>query len=58
MSGNVRGGDDARVIAEHDVTLKSCEGADVTAGAVLRVQQAVNSQLHGRQIVVSGRLRG
>jgi hypothetical protein len=58
VSGNVRGGDGARVIAEHDVTLKSCEGADVTAGAVLRVQQAVNSQLRGRQIVVSGRLRG
>jgi uncharacterized protein len=58
VSGNVRGGDGARVIAEHDVTLKSCEAAEVTAGAVLRVREAVNSQLHGRQVVVSGRLRG
>ena len=58
VSGNVRGGDDARVIADHDVTIKSCETAEVTAGAVLRVQEAVNSQLRGRQIVVTGRLRG
>jgi uncharacterized protein len=58
VSGNVRGGDDARVIAEHDVTLKSCESAEVTAGAVLRVREAVNSQLQGRQVVVTGRLRG
>lgn len=58
VSGNVRGGDDARVIAEHDVTLKSCESADVTSGATLRVHEAVNSQLHGRQVVVTGRLRG
>ena len=58
VSGNVRGGDDARVVAEHDVTLKSCESADITAGAVLRVQEAVNSQLRGRQVVVTGRLRG
>ncbi len=58
VGGNVRGGDDARVIAEHDATLKSCESAEVTAGGVLRVQEAVNSQLRGRQIVVTGRLRG
>ena len=58
VSGNVRGGDDARVMAEHDVTLKSCESAEVTAGAVLRVKEAVNSQLQGRRVVVAGRLRG
>jgi hypothetical protein len=58
VSGNVRGADDARVVAEHDVTLKSCESADVTAGAVLRVQEAVNSQLRGRHVIVTGRLRG
>jgi hypothetical protein len=58
VSGNVRGGDGARVIAEHDATIKSCESAEVTAGAAVRVQEAVNSQLHGRQVVVSGRLRG
>jgi hypothetical protein len=58
VSGNVRGGDGARVIAEHDVTIKSCESADITSGAVLRVQEAVNSQLQGRRVVVTGRLRG
>jgi hypothetical protein len=58
VSGNVRGGDDARVIAEQDVTLKSCEAAEVTSGALLRVQEAVNSRLHGRQVIVTGRLRG
>jgi hypothetical protein len=58
VSGNVRGGDDARVIAEHDVTIKSCESADVTAGAVLRAHEAVNSQLCGAEVVVTGRLRG
>ncbi len=58
VSGNVRGGDDARVVAEHDVTLKSCESAEVSAGRVLRVQEAVNSRLRGRQVVVTGRLRG
>jgi len=58
VSGSVRGGDDARVIAEHDVTLKSCEAAEVTAGAVLRVQEAVNSQLQARDVRVAGRLRG
>lgn len=58
VSGNVRGGDAARVIAEHDATLKSCENAEVTAGGALRVQEAVNSQLQARQIIVTGRLRG
>jgi len=58
VSGNVRGGDGARVVAEHDVTIKSCESAEVTSGAVLRVQEAVNSQLQGRQVVITGRLRG
>ena len=58
VSGNVRGGDDARVIAEHDATIKSAESAEITAGNVLRVQEAVNSQLRGQQIVVTGRLRG
>lgn len=58
VSGNVRGGDGARVIAEHDATIKSCESADVTAGGVLRVREAVNSELHGREVLVSGRLRG
>jgi hypothetical protein len=46
------------VIAEHDVTVKSCESADVTAGGALRVREAVNSELHGREVLVSGRLRG
>lgn len=58
VSGNVRGGDGARLVGEHDVTIKSCESAEVTAGAVLRVQEAVNSQLQGRRVVVTGRLRG
>jgi hypothetical protein len=58
VSGNVRGGDGARVIAEHDVTIKSCESADLTAGGALRVQEAVNSQLCGAEVVVTGRLRG
>jgi uncharacterized protein (DUF342 family) len=58
VSGNVRGGDDARVVAEHDATIKSAESAEITAGGVLRVQEAVNSQLRGQQIIVSGRLRG
>jgi hypothetical protein len=58
VSGNVRGGDGARVVAERDITLKSCEAAEVTSGAVLRVQEAVNSQLQGRRVVVTGRLRG
>jgi len=58
VSGSVRGGDDARVIAGHDATLKSCEAADVTAFGSLRVQEAVNSQLSGQQVLVTGRLRG
>lgn len=58
VHGNVRGGDGARVVAEQDVTLRSCESAEVTSGRVLRVQEAVNSQLQGRRVVVSGRLRG
>jgi hypothetical protein len=58
VSGNVRGGDGARVVAEHDVTIKSCESAELTAGAALRVQEAVNSRLQGRQVLVTGRLRG
>lgn len=58
VSGNVRGGDGARVVAEHDATIKSCEAAEVTAGAVLRVQEAVNSQLSARQVFVAGRMRG
>jgi uncharacterized protein (DUF342 family) len=58
VSGSVRGGDEGRVIAEHDVTIKSCETADVTAGGALRVQEAVNSRLCGAHVVVTGRLRG
>ena len=58
VSGNVRGGDGACVVAEHDVTIKSCESADVTAGGALRVREAVNSQLQGHEVLVSGRLRG
>jgi hypothetical protein len=58
VSANVRGGDGARVIAEHDVTLKSCENAEVAAGGTLRVQEAVNSQLHGQHVVVARRMRG
>jgi uncharacterized protein (DUF342 family) len=58
VSGSVRGGDDAQVVAEHDVTIRSGEAAEVTAGAVLRVQEAVNSQLRARQVIVTGRLRG
>lgn len=58
VSGSVRGGDDGRVVAVHDATIKSCENADVTAGGTLRVQEAVNSELAGGQIIVTGRLRG
>ncbi|HXK20218.1 MAG TPA: FapA family protein [Polyangiaceae bacterium] len=58
VSGSVRGGDAARVVAAHDVTINSCEAADVSAGGVLRVQDAVNSQLSGQYVVVTGRLRG
>ena len=58
VSGSVRGGDDSRVIAEHDVIIRSCESADVTSGGVLRAQEAVNSQLRGAEVVVTGRLRG
>ena len=49
---------DDPVIAEHDVTVRSCESAEVTAGGVLRAQEAVNSQLRGAQVVVTGRFRG
>jgi hypothetical protein len=58
VSGNVRGGDGGRVIAEHDVTAKSCETADVTAGGTIRVQESVNSRLCGQHVFVAGRLRG
>ena len=58
MTGNVLGGDAGRVIAEHDVTLKSCESAEISAGTALRVQEAVNSQLRAQHVVVAGRLRG
>ena len=58
VSGSVRGGDAGRVIAEHDVTIKSCESADVSAGGALRVQEAVNSRLSGADVFVLGRLRG
>lgn len=58
VSGSVRGGDEARLVAAHDATIKSCENADVTVGGALRVQEAVSSELHGAEVVVTGRLRG
>jgi uncharacterized protein (DUF342 family) len=58
VSGSVRGGDDGRVVAAQDASVKSCENAEVTAGGTLRVQEAVSSQLYGAEIIVSGRLRG
>jgi hypothetical protein len=58
VSGSVRGGDSGRVLAEHDVTIRTCESAEVAALGVLRVRDAVNSQLQAQQVIVSGRLRG
>jgi hypothetical protein len=58
VTGSVRGGDDARVVAGADVTLKSCEAADVTALGTLSVQEAVNSTLSARSLSVTGRIRG
>lgn len=58
VSGSVRGGDDGRVVAGHDATIKSCENAEVTAGGTLRVHEAVSSELHGADVIVAGRLRG
>jgi hypothetical protein len=58
VGGIVRGGDDSKVVAEHDATLRSCEAAEVVAGGVLTVQDAVNSQLRGRRVLVAGRMRG
>ena len=58
VSGSVRGGDDARIVAGADVTLKSCESGEVTAQGVLSVQEAVNSTLCGRTVIVTGRVRG
>jgi hypothetical protein len=58
VSGSVRGGDDSRVVAAHDATIKSCENAQIAAGGTLCVQEAVGSELRAAEVVVTGRLRG
>jgi len=57
VSGSVRGGDAGRVIAEHDVTIKSCESADVSAGGACGFKKRQQPAL-GRDVFVPGRLRG
>jgi len=46
------------VIAEHDVTIKSCESADVSAGGALRFKKPSTAGLSGADVFVPGRLRG
>lgn len=58
VSGSVRGGEAASVFAQGDVTVRSCESAQVTACGTLRTQEAVNSRLAGAHVVVTSRLRG
>ncbi len=58
VSGSVRGGDESRIVAGADATLRSCESADVTALGWLRVQEAVNSSLSAHHVLVTGRMRG
>lgn len=58
VSGSVRGGDDARIVAGTDITLRSCENADVTAGRMLAVREVVSSRVCAEEVRISGRMRG
>ncbi len=58
VGGTARGGGDAIVWADGDVSLRTAESALVHAGGTLRVVEALNSQLHGKRVEVTRRVRG
>jgi uncharacterized protein (DUF342 family) len=58
VRGGVHGGEGSAVCAEGDMTLYHAEAVELHCGGQLRVQEAVNGELHAVQIHASGRLRG
>jgi hypothetical protein len=54
----VRGGDGGSVCAEGNVSIHHAESANVYAGKLLQIGEAVHSRLAAGSVEVSGRLRG
>ena len=57
VRGGVRGGDGGAACTDGDLWAHHAESADLHAGGVLRLAEAVNSQLEASEIHVSGRVR-
>ena len=58
VRGGVRGGDAGIVSAEGALSVRHAEGATLVCGGTLQVEDAMGSELRGRRIVVTRRLRG